>query len=107
MMNASVELDPQALAPTYLLSPGLPGRSYALTIASKLGLDTATVEEAQALLSPAQKGAESLLKELQEERNLAVQKRREAEETMAEAGRQRRELDQQLASVEETKAEML
>ena len=107
MMNASVELDPQTLAPTYRLSPGLPGRSYALTIASKLGLDTATVEEAQALLSPAQKGAESLLKELQEERNLAVQKRREAEEAMAEAGRQRRELDQQLASVEETKAEIL
>ena len=107
MMNASVELDPQTLAPTYRLSLGLPGRSYALTIASKLGLDRATVDDAQALISPAQRGAESLLKELQEERNLAVQKRKEAEEATAEAGKQRRELDQQLASVEETKADML
>ena len=68
MINASVELDPRTLAPTYRLTLGLPGRSYALTIASRLGLDSEIVERARALLSPVHQQAESLLKELQEER---------------------------------------
>ena len=38
MVNASVDLDPQTLEPTYRVTLGLPGRSYALTIASRLGL---------------------------------------------------------------------
>ena len=50
MTNASVELAPKTLAPTYRLTQGLPGRSYALTIASRLGLENGTVEHARSLL---------------------------------------------------------
>ena len=46
MVNASVELDPGSLSPTYRLSVGLPGRSYALTIAARLGLESGVVERA-------------------------------------------------------------
>ena len=38
MVNASVDLDPSTLAPTYHLTTGLPGRSYALTIGGAAGL---------------------------------------------------------------------
>ena len=107
MMNASVELDPQTLAPTYRLTLGLPGRSYALTIASRLGLEDEIVDDAQSMLSPTHQRAESLLRELQEERHLAEEKRRESEEALAEAERKRAELEEQLSAIEDRKAELM
>ena len=107
MTNASVELAPQTLDPTYRLTQGLPGRSYALTIASRMGLENETVEHARSLLSPAHQGAESLLRELQEERHLAQEARREAEEAMSQARQERAEMEEQLAEIQIRKAEMV
>ena len=107
MMNASVELDPRTLAPTYRLTMGLPGRSYALTIASQLGLDDQIVEEARQLLSPAHQSVEAMLKELQEERHLAEEQRREAQKAMGEAEARRMDLEEQLAAVQDSKAELI
>ena len=104
MVNASVELDPRSLAPTYRLSLGLPGRSYALTIAASLGLAREVVEEAQSLLGPTHAQAEGLLKELQEERHLAAEQRLEAEAARREAEERSAELDEQLSQVRDQKA---
>ena len=107
MMNASVELDPRTLAPTYRLTSGLPGRSYALTIASRLGMDAEITEDAQNMLSPGHQRAESLLMELQQERHLAEQKSIEAEEALAQAQTKSAELAEQLVAIEDRKAEMV
>ena len=48
--NAAVEFDEAALAPTYRLLWGVPGRSRALQIAERFGLEPAVVDDARAAL---------------------------------------------------------
>ena len=107
MMNASVDLDPTTLAPTYQLTVGLPGRSYALTIASRLGLPQEIIDDASAGISPVEQATETLLRELQQERQTVERLRDEAESSRLAAAKMQQELESQLASVEATKTELV
>ena len=107
MINASVDLHPQTLEPTFRVTQGLPGRSYALTIASRLGLPPDIVEQARSSLSPVEQATENILGELQEERKLVEDLRGEAEEALARVREQQTQLDAQLASVESAKLELV
>lgn len=107
MVNASVDLDPTTLEPTYHLTLGLPGRSYALTIAARLGVPQEVIDDARDGISPVEQATESLLQELQQERRVVEELRQEAEIAKSEVVRQQRELDVQLADVELAKANLV
>ena len=107
MLNASVDLDPETLAPTYQLTVGLPGRSYALTIASRLGMPQEIIDDASAGISPVEQATESLLRELQQERRTVEELKEEAESSRLAAVRMRQEREEQLGSVEATKTELV
>ena len=96
MGNASVQLHPTTLEPTYELTMGIPGRSYAMSVAARLGLSDEIMERAKSLLEPQHLRFEDWLRELQSDRTRLQTRLREAEETRAEAERLRRELQSQV-----------
>ena len=85
MMNASVELDPSTLQPTFRLTMGVPGRSYAMAVASRLGLPDKIMEKAQAMLEPQFRRFEDWLGELQNERRQLQAGVQEAQQARLEA----------------------
>ena len=107
MVNASVELDPETFAPTYGLTVGLPGRSYALTIAARVGLPGGVVDRAQSMLSPEHHRVEELLAEVVEERQAAADVRAEGEAALAEAEALRREAEAELERLHELRVEQM
>ncbi len=66
--NAAMRFDVERLEPSYELVVGQPGRSYALSIAERLGLGKELLERAAELLGPAGERLESLLETLEEQR---------------------------------------
>ena len=103
LANASVELDAETMLPNYRLVMGLPGQSYAMQVASRLGLGQDILDHAETMLDPLRSQTESLLKSLQRERDTvrdaqasvaqdradAESLRLQAEENMAESERER------------------
>ncbi len=85
-VNAAMEFDEATLEPTYRLLVGLPGKSSALDIAARLGLEPSIVEKARSLLHPADAEAAALVAGLH-------QKRTEMERKLEEMEVQKQELE--------------
>jgi DNA mismatch repair protein MutS2 len=66
VVNASLQFDAVELRPTYRLQKGVPGRSYGLAIARRLGFAPALLEAAEAALPQTEREAGRLLHELEE-----------------------------------------
>ena len=101
VQNASMEFDPETLRPTYRLVLGLPGRSNALIIARRLGLDPAILREARKRLTPQERDAEDLLAAIQEHEAAARKAREEAERLRASLAEKEAALAKHLAAIEE------
>lgn len=65
IVNASLQFDADRLQPTYRLLKGVPGRSYGLAIARRLGLEPRLLAEAEATLPQGERDVARLLLELE------------------------------------------
>ena len=101
--NASVEFDVETLSPTYELSIGLPGRSNALTIARRLGLNPTIVDEAESIVRPDTLQADSLLDDIKRARQEILATESRAKERERQAQLIERDLRYQLAHIEEAR----
>jgi DNA mismatch repair protein MutS2 len=105
--NASMEFDLQSLRPTYHLHIGLPGRSNALAIAARLGLEEKIVENARAMLSTADLEAEQLLDEIHTQRELTRKDRNEAETRRQQVVAMEEELSERLQDIDKEREDIL
>jgi DNA mismatch repair protein MutS2 len=63
--NAGMEYDPERLTPTFRLRDGVPGRSYALDIATRLGLPAPLLDRARRLAGGGSVGLEGVIATLE------------------------------------------
>lgn len=85
--NACCEFDVETLRPTYRLLLGIPGKSNAFAISSKLGLPDYIIEKAKEQLSEHEESFEDLLTDLEDSR-------RTIEKEQAEIASYKREIEQ-------------
>ncbi|HEX6669732.1 MAG TPA: Smr/MutS family protein, partial [Gemmatimonadales bacterium] len=85
VVNASLQFDAATLTPTYLFEKGVPGRSYGLAIARRLGLGAEILADAEARVPDAERNLDALLA-------AAEERGREARETQARLEQREAEL---------------
>ncbi len=105
--NASMEFDPETLAPTYRLRIGMPGRSNAFLIARRLGMPEALIARAQGYVSPQALRLEALLAEAERLREEAARAQAEAEQARAAARALEEEWRARLARIEAEREQLL
>lgn len=94
VQNASCEFDVESLRPTYRLLIGLPGKSNAFAISSKLGLPDRIIERAREQISTDDKRFEDLIADLEQSRRIIENERLEIEQYKREARELRTKLEE-------------
>ena len=105
--NASVEFDVEKLSPTFELSIGLPGRSNALTIARRLGLNPVIVDDAEGIVRPESLEVESMLEDVRRARQEARRVLEQTKERERHAQVIEEDLRYQMARVEEARRQVV
>jgi len=85
VVNASLDFDAAELKPTYHLRKGVPGRSYGLAIARRLGFPQATLARAEDYVPRSERSMASLLQEMETKDRALADALRETEEARREA----------------------
>lgn len=104
--NASVEFDERSLQPTYRLLWGIPGRSNALTIARRLGLNPTIIERAQGYVGGPSEEVNQVIAGLEAQRRRQERKAQEAAQLLAEAERLHQEVARKANQLQEREREL-
>ena len=104
--NASVEFDDVSLSPTYRLLWGIPGRSNALTIARRLGLNPEVVDEAQTRVGGASEDVNQVIAGLEAQRRRQETKAKEATQLLQQAERLHDEVSRKARLLQEREREL-
>jgi len=86
VVNASLQFDAATLTPTYRFVKGVPGRSYGLAIARRLGIEPEILTDAEARVPDAERNLDTLLAGVEE-------RGREIRETQARLEQREAELE--------------
>ena len=107
IVNASLQFDAETLTPTYRLLKGVPGRSYGLAIARRLGVPADVLREAEGAVPDAERALDVLLAAV-EGRAHEQEARAIALDAAEVAARERAaELESRLADVNERERALL
>ena len=99
--NASVEFDPETLAPTYRVRIGAPGASSATTVAARMGMPQGVLDRASALLDREDRRLDQMLSELAASRALLESEKAAAASLRAQSEQAREEYRGKLARLQE------
>ena len=96
--NASLEFDRETLAPTYRLKVGLPGSSYAVEIAGRLGMPDSVCGHASRLLGSGERSLADLISSVEAQLTRIRTDQAELSERLARSKASEEEYKQKLAS---------
>jgi DNA mismatch repair protein MutS2 len=106
VVNASLQFDPVALAPTYRLTKGIPGRSYGISIARRLNLPADVLARAEERIPADERRVTALLAELEAREKALGMSEREAGEIAEDAKERARRVAERERNVREREREV-
>lgn len=105
--NASMEFDVATLSPTYVLEIGVPGKSNAFEISSKLGLSSEIIEKSRSFLDKGDIAFEEVISAIENDKKQAEMERDEAIALNVEIHRQKRQMEEKLEKAKKQEEKML
>ena len=103
-INASMEFDIDSLRPTYKFLIGVPGRSNALEIAKKLGLDKNIIDSASALTTEDSQELNDMIADLVARRNAVLTQQVELTKKVIENRQLKNDYESKLESIDKERA---
>ncbi|MDJ0508680.1 MAG: endonuclease MutS2 [Crocosphaera sp.] len=104
--NASVEFDDRTLSPTYRLLWGIPGRSNALSIAQRLGLEGEIIEEARTRIGGLSQDVNDVIAGLEAQRRQQEEKALEAAKLLQETEKFYTEVTEKATSLQQREQDL-